>query len=95
MIDLVVLKEHDNKLLERKELLLELNHAGQPTPKKTDVERILSERFGVSTDHVEIIYILSYSGKPASKVKARLWSKPVKKEEVKSEAQAGKEVGND
>jgi len=95
MLQLSILKEYDNKLLERKDLLIEIDHAGQPTPKKSEVEKMISEHFKVAPDHVEVIYIFSYAGKPASKVKAKIWNKSIKKEEVKNEAQASQEMGND
>ncbi|MBU5689340.1 MAG: hypothetical protein KQA41_03900 [Candidatus Aenigmarchaeota archaeon] len=94
MMQINVLKEYENKLLDRKDLLIEIEHTGQATPKKTEVEKLIVEKFKTKPDHVEIIYIFSYAGKPASKVKARIWNKPIKKEEVKNEAQTNQEMGN-
>jgi len=95
MIHLNILEEHDNKLLDRKDLLLLLEHPGQATPKKAEVEQKIAEHFKTTPEHVEVIYIFSVPGKPASRVKAKVWSKPIKKEEVKDEAQASQEVGDD
>ncbi|MEM5799454.1 MAG: hypothetical protein QXZ43_02200 [Candidatus Aenigmatarchaeota archaeon] len=94
MIQINVLKEHENKLLDRKDLILEIDHTGQATPKKVEVEKIIVEKFKTKPDHIEVIYIFSYSGKPVSKVKARIWDKPIKKEEVKNETQTNQEMGN-
>jgi ribosomal protein S24E len=95
MIQISVLNEYDNKLLDRKDLFLLLDHAGQPTPKKVEVEQKIAEHFKTKPDHVEIIYIFSVPGKAASKVKAKIWNKPIKKEEVKNEAQTSQEMGDD
>jgi len=95
MIQINVLSEYDNKLLDRKDLFLLLDHTGQPTPRKAVVEQKIAEHFKTSPDHVEIIYIFSISGKAASRVKAKIWNKPIKKEEVKNETQTNKEMGDD
>ncbi|MCS7135204.1 MAG: hypothetical protein NZ893_02070 [Candidatus Aenigmarchaeota archaeon] len=94
MINIAILREYDNKLLQRKDLLLEIEHSGQPTPKKSDVEKIIADKFKVIPEQVEVIYIFSYVGKPFSKVKAKIWNKPIKKGEVKNEAQVNKEMGD-
>lgn len=85
MIKIDILQEHDNKLLKRKDLLLIVDHVGQPTPKKSELEEKIAEQFKVERDKVEIIYIFSEKGRAASKVKAKIWDKPVKKEEKKEE----------
>lgn len=89
MINIDVLHEYDNKFLKRKDLLLLVDHVGQSTPKKIELEEKIAEKFKVEKDKVEIIYIFSEKGKAASKVKAKIWEKPIKKEEKKTEKQEG------
>lgn len=95
MMQLNVLKNYDNKLLDRRDLIIEIDHSGQPTPKKSEVEKMIAEHFKTKPEHVEIVYIFSLSGKAASKVKAKIWNKPIKKEEVKNETQTSQEMGDD
>jgi len=95
MIHLNILEEYDNKLLDRKDLLLLLEHPGQATPKKVEVEQKIAEYFNTTPEHVEVVYIFSLPGKAASRVKAKVWYKPIKREEVKDEAQASEEMGDD
>ncbi len=91
MIEMNILQEYDNKLLKRKDLLLSIDHTGQPTPKKAELEEKIAEKFKVEKDKVEIIYIFSEKGKAASKVKVKIWEKPIKKEEKKENAEKREE----
>lgn len=79
MMKIDILHEYDNKLLDRKDLVLLVDHTNQPTPKKSELEEKIAEKFNVEKDRIEIIYIFSEKGKGASKVKVKIWNSPIKK----------------
>lgn len=86
MISMKLLEERENPILKKKDVMLELDHKGLPTPKKTEVESKIAEHFKTDVDKVEVVFIFSEFGQTKSKVKARVWKeKVVKKEEKKKE----------
>jgi len=83
-----IIEEKDNPFLKRKDLMIMIDHAGQPTPKKDDLVKFLAEKYKVENEKVEIVYIFSETGVARSKAKARIWKekpKVKKKEEKPSE----------
>jgi len=81
-----VLKESENIFLKRKDIIFTIDHEGKPTPKKSEIEEKIAEKYKVEKDKIEIVYIFSERGKPTSKIKARIWEqKPIKKKEKKEE----------
>lgn len=78
-----ILSERENPFLKRKELMLLINHSGQSTPKKIELEDKIAEKFKADKEKIEIIYIFSDAGIARSRVKARIWEeKIIKKEKV-------------
>ena len=91
MVELEIISEKENPFLERKEVIAKLSHPGEATPSKAKVEELLAKKYGVEVTHIKIDYIFSAFGKPESKVKAKVYKKPikeVKKEEKEGEAQS-------
>ncbi len=85
MLSLKLLSEKENVILKKKDVLLELDHKGLATPKKTDIEAKIAEHFKTDKDKVEVVYIFSDFGWAKSKIKARIWKEPIKKEKPKEE----------
>jgi small subunit ribosomal protein S24e len=52
MKDLKILEEKENPLLYRKELIVEIDHTGEPTPKREDVRKRVAALKGVSENLV-------------------------------------------
>ncbi|MBU5689962.1 MAG: hypothetical protein QXM68_02075 [Candidatus Aenigmatarchaeota archaeon] len=86
-----ILSEYENKLLDRKDLVVEIDHENQPTPKKSELEQKLAEHFKTDKNKIDIIYIFSLPGTNSSKVKLKILNKP---KEEKHEAQTNKEMGD-
>ncbi|MCX8178379.1 MAG: hypothetical protein N3D75_00945 [Candidatus Aenigmarchaeota archaeon] len=86
-----IISDYENKLLERRDLIVEVDHENQPTPKKSDLEQKLADHFKTEKNKVDIIYIFSLPGTNTSKVKLKILKKP---KEDKNEAQTNKKVGD-
>lgn len=80
-----IVEEKNNPFLKRKDLLLMIDHSGQPTPKKDDLTNFLAEKYKVEKEKVEVVYIFSETGVARSKAKARIWEEKPKTKEKKSE----------
>jgi len=52
MKDVKILEERENPLLHRKELLVEIDHTGEPTPKREEVRKRIAALKGVSENLV-------------------------------------------
>lgn len=63
--------------------MLEMEHKGLATPKKEEVENRIAEHFKTDKEKVEVVFIFSEYGVSRSRVKARVWEQPVKKEKPK------------
>jgi small subunit ribosomal protein S24e len=95
-MDFKILEEKDNKLLGRKELMLELKHPSASTPKKQDLIKELVAKYSVPEEHVVIDFIFTKKGLAESKAKVKIYKEKPKvkekkvkeKKEEKSEAQA-------
>jgi len=88
-----VLDEKENKLLNRKEIKLNLKHPKLSTPSKLELTKELATKYSSPEENVLIDYILTYKGTNESFVKAKIYKekpkvKVKKKEEKKVEAQA-------
>ena len=68
-----VLDKKENQFLKRTDVILTVDHKGQPTPKSEDIEKSIAEEFKSVPEKVEIIYIFSEAGLAKSKIKARVW----------------------
>ena len=62
MIQIKVLTEKKNPILKRTDLMLMVDHIGQPTPKTDDIIKKIAEKFNTSPEKVEVVYIFSQKG---------------------------------
>ena len=88
-MELKVVSEKENPFFERREIIARIEHHGKPTPSKKEVEEYLAKKFGVEVTHIIIDYIFTETGIGESKVKAKIYKKPVRqveKEEEKEES---------
>lgn len=90
-MEIEILKEKDNKLLNRKELELRIKHPNAPTPKKEEIKEELSKMFNVDKEQIVINYVLSKKGLQEAIAKVKILYQKPKGEEVKNnETQANK-----
>jgi len=80
-----IIEEKDNPFLKRRDLMIMIDHAGQPTPKKDDLVKFLAEKYKVENEKVEVVYIFSETGIARSKAKARIWKEKPKVKKGKEE----------
>lgn len=88
MIKIKILSEKENPLLKRKDLMLEVEHTGEATPKMEDLTERIAKNFKTTPEKVDIDYIFSESGIAQSRVKLKIWKgkppeKKIKKKEEK------------
>jgi ribosomal protein S24E len=92
-----VVKELDNRLLKRKELVLYINYDGGATPSKAVLQQLVAKKFAVDPAQVEISKIMSECGRAAGKVWVKIWDEPkvevlAKPEEKKEEQKPEEET---
>jgi ribosomal protein S24E len=93
MINIKKLEEQDNTILKRRDLMLVLEHKGEPTPKKESVRELVAKEFKGDPKKTEIIYMFTEGGRAATKVKAFIWKDKIvekPKEEKKTETKKRK-----
>jgi len=71
--EIKIISEKDNPLLGRKEIEFIVFHAGQGTPKRTDIRKKLAAVLNKDLDCVYIKYLYSETGKPETKGEARVY----------------------
>ncbi|NCO97391.1 MAG: hypothetical protein GW865_04915, partial [Candidatus Aenigmarchaeota archaeon] len=77
MINVKILEEKENPILKRKDLLLMLDHKGEPTPKTSDIAKLIADKFKGDQKKTEIIYMFSQKGISQTKVKAYVWKEKI------------------
>jgi len=86
-MEIKVVKESENAFFKRKDLELEIAHAGAPTPRTDDIAAELAAKYGVDISQIVVDYILTKKGLNESTAKAKiLQEKPVKVGQPKAEA---------
>jgi small subunit ribosomal protein S24e len=85
-MEIEVSEEKQNPLLNRKELKLQIKHAGVPTPSKAELTKELVSKYSVDENQVHIDYIFSIKGVGMSFAHVKILS------EVKNETQTGKKL---
>jgi len=68
-----IVEKKDNPFLKRTDLMLKVDHKGQATPKREELEKDIAKQFKSVPEKVEIVYIFSEAGLTKSKIKARVW----------------------
>lgn len=71
-----IIKDFDNRLMERRELIIRIDYGGGPTPSKAELQAIVAKKFAVEPSRVEIDKIMSEKGYSAGKVWVKIWDKP-------------------
>ncbi len=84
-MDMKLLEEKNDVFFNRKILLLEIKHDGQPTPSRKQVEELIAQQFNVDITHIDIDYIRTKAARNESKIKAYIYEKPIKEKETKGE----------
>jgi len=69
-------KELDNPLLKRKEVIFEVPHPGMPTPSIADVRQIISAMKGAPLDAVYVVSLKSMAGRQFSLGEAHVYYSP-------------------
>jgi len=69
-------KESDNPLLKRKEVLFEVPHPGKPTPTVAEVRQMISAMKGAPLDAVYVVSLKSISGGESSSGEAHVYYSP-------------------
>ncbi len=88
-----VIKEKENPLLKRKELLVALDYDGGATPSKAELQKSLAEELKVEIERVEVSKILSEIGMPKGKAWIKIWEEkkvPIYSEMKKEKAESEK-----
>lgn len=85
-MEIRVIKEFDNPFFKRKDLVLDVLHHGEATPKKDEVRKEIAGKYNVDEAQVEIDFIMGKQGLDESQVKVKiLEEKPIIVEEKKEE----------
>ena len=71
-MNIKIVNEKDNKLLKRKEILLEVEYGNRATPSRQEFLDEFSKFFNVDKNLLEIDYIFSSAGKHVAKVKVKI-----------------------
>lgn len=77
MMKVDIIEKKDNPFLKRTDLMLMIDHMGQATPKREDLEKDIAKQFKSVPEKVEIVYIFSEAGLTKSRVKARVWKERI------------------
>jgi ribosomal protein S24E len=87
-MEIISVKENENKLFSRKEILAEIK--ADIVPKKSEALRLLSEKFSVPEDAIKIIGVYGSFGVKIFDVKANVYAS--KKDKEKIERKTKKEI---
>jgi len=71
-----ILKDFDNRLLKRRELIIHVDYGGGPTPSKAEMQILIAKKFGVDPARVEISKIFSDKGSASGRVWVKIWDEP-------------------
>ena len=80
---LKISNEKYNKVLERKDVDIVIEHSTAPTPTKASIRETVAKHYGAKAENVEIMSVFSMDGKNSSSTKARVWDKKVVEERKK------------
>ncbi|HID09028.1 TPA: 30S ribosomal protein S24e [Candidatus Micrarchaeota archaeon] len=62
-----VIEMKDNPVFKRKEIVLEIKHAGEATPTREMVKNFVTSELDLNTEHIFIISIRTETGRPISR----------------------------
>jgi len=86
-----VIEKKENPFLKRIDIMLMVDHKGQSTPKREDLEKSIAQEFKSVPEKVEIVYIFSGAGLAKSKIKARVWKEKIVEKKKPKEKKIEKE----
>lgn len=75
-MEIRIVKESNNPLLRRREILFEVPHPGKPTPSIAEVRQTISAMKGVQLDTVYIVSLKSMTGRQSSRGEAHVYYSP-------------------
>ncbi|MEM5811286.1 MAG: hypothetical protein QW641_01855 [Candidatus Aenigmatarchaeota archaeon] len=61
-MEILIKKEEEDKLLNRKKIELEIKHPNEAIPSKNQIINFLKEKYGVDESKIKIKYILGKKG---------------------------------
>ncbi len=85
-----ILKDFDNRLMKRREVIVEMDYGGGATPSKGELQLLFAKKFAVDPERVEISKIFSNKGYSSGKIWIKIWDEP-KVEVILKEKREGKE----
>ncbi len=86
------LKDFDNRLLKRRELIIRIDYEGNATPSKEEIREFIAKKYAVEPERVEISKVLSDLGYPSGKVWAKIWDEPIVKKGEEDGEKTDKQV---
>ena len=72
-MEMITTEEKENPFLKRKELSIGIEHDNSATPKKAELQQLMSKEFKKDVEQVDVRNIFSDSGISSSKAKVFLW----------------------
>ncbi len=73
--------------MHRKEVILQIQHAGAPTPSREEMRKQYAASEGVSVECVELVFVVTDFGTHTSRAILRVWNTP--REELQPTEDAG------
>ena len=86
-----IITERENPFMERIELMVKIDHVGTATPRKAEVQKVVSELKSVEPERVDVRKIFSKKGIGKSEAKIFIWKEPKVKDLSKEEVKEKKE----
>ncbi len=87
-----IANEKQNPYMRRKEIILEIDHEAESTPSKAAIQELLAKQISADKEKVEIIDIVSETGRAKSKSIVFVWEEVQKKKEKKKEVEQKQEA---
>ena len=86
-MEIKIVKETENPFFKRKDLVLDIAHAGASTPKVAELKEQLAAKYSVHESQVVVDFIMSKRGLQESEAKVKILSErpPIVEEEPKEE----------
>lgn len=85
-----IIYEKENPLFSRKEIIAEINN--ETSPKRTEMEAVLSEKFSVTPEEIKISRIIPKFGSDIFTIYARIYKSKDEKENIEPKPKAPKTV---
>jgi len=90
---LKVIEEKDNPVLQRKELKIEVDYEGGPTPKLEEVASAVAKERGAEPSLVEVSKLFSATGRTKGLAFVKIWASKEAREKAKPHKRVLKEAG--